>query len=385
MTSSRREFMRTTLVGGAAVGLGATMPAFALSPTPPEAPAERKLKLLILGGTGFLGPHTVRRALARGHEMTLFNRGKTNPSYFPELEKIQGDRNVDISGLADRKWDAVIDTSGYYPRQVRTMTELLAPNVGQYVFISSISVYADRSKPGVDENSPVGRIADETTEKVDGESYGPLKALCEQAAEAGMPGRATNIRPGLIVGPEDPSDRFTYWPARVMRGGEVLAPGSGEDFVQVIDVRDLAAFIIHCIEQKVTGVFNADSPADSLTMRRMLETCRNVAKSDASFTWVPADFLESQQVQPWSHMPVWVPPTGEYGGVGRLSTAKAMRSGLTIRPLTETVDATLTWLRSLPEERRTQMRAGVTPEREKQVLEAWHARAKGSEGGTGAG
>jgi 2'-hydroxyisoflavone reductase len=370
--------MRTALAGGAAVGLGAGLPAFASSPTPAtdEKPADRKLKILILGGTGFLGPHTVRRAVARGHEMTLFNRGKTNPSYFPELEKLQGDRNGDLKILENRKWDAVIDTSGYYPRQVRTMAGLLAPNIGQYMFISSISVYADRSKPGVDESSPVDRIEDDTTEKVDGRTYGPLKALCEEAAEAAMPGKTTNIRPGLIVGPEDPTDRFTYWPARVSRGGEVLSPGSGDDYVQSIDVRDLAAFMIHCLEQRITGVFNADSPADGMTMRRLLETCKKVSKSDATFTWVPAEFLEAHEVQPWSHMPVWVPPHGEYGGVGRLSTAKATASGLRCRPLEETVEATLAWLSTLPEERRTKMKAGVTPEKEKQVLEAWHARAK---------
>ena len=184
------------------------------------------MNLLILGGTVFLGRHLVEAALARGHAVTLFNRGQHNPDLFPEVERLRGDRDGDLQALEGRRWDAVVDTCGYVPRVVRASAEMLAPNVDHYTFISSISVYADTSKPGIDEQAPVGTLDDPTTEEVTGESYGPLKALCEQAAEAAMPGRVLNIRPGLIVGPHDPTDRFTYWVRRVAEGGEVLAPGN---------------------------------------------------------------------------------------------------------------------------------------------------------------
>ncbi len=369
MTWTRREFLRNTLVGGAVIGSGA------LAGCGNHAPnGGRKLKLLILGGTGFLGPHTVRAALARGHEMTLFNRGRTNPHLFPDLEKLRGDRDGDLTALEGRDWDAVIDTSGYIPRVVKMSADLLAPHVQQYVFISSISVYGVMDNPGVDESTPPQTMDDETVEEITNDTYGPLKALCEQAAERSLPGRVTNIRPGLIVGPGDRTDRFTYWPARISRGGEVLAPGSGGDYAQFIDVRDLAEWIIHCIERRVTGVFNADSPADSLMIRELLETCRSVSGSDAVFTWADEEFLKEHEVAAWSDMPVWA--GSEEMGWGRVVTAKARKSGLGRRPVSETVRDTLDWFRTLPEERRLNLRSGLKPEREAELLAAWHARAE---------
>ncbi len=343
--------------------------------------------LLILGGTGFLGPHTVRAALARGHKVTLFNRGKTNPHLFPELEKLRGDRRSgDLTALKGRKFDAVIDTSGYYPRAVTEAAELLADNVDQYMFISSISVYADTSVVGLDEQGALGQLEDKTTEEVTGETYGPLKALCEQAAEAVFAGRTTNVRPGLIVGPGDPTDRFTYWPVRVARGGDVLSPGTPSDPVQLIDARDLAEWMIDAIEQRHLGEFNAVGPAEPLSVGAMLEACKQAAGSDASFVWADADFLAEQEVMPWQHMPVWVPPEGEYAGFGTVNISRALAAGMRFRPIVDTCRDTLTWWRELPEEKRSRLlegkSAGISAARESEVLAAWRKRQE--EGGAAA-
>lgn len=358
--------------------------------TPP-----RKLKLLILGGTGFLGPHLVRVAVERGHEMTLFNRGVTNPHLFPELEKLRGDRRTsNLDALRDRSWDAVIDTSAYYPRVVDEATSLLAERVRQYVFVSTISVYAKRDIIGMDETAPLATIEDESTEQVSGLTYGPLKVLCERAAETAMPGRVLTVRPGLIVGPGDTTDRFTYWPVRVARGGEVLAPGTGDDPVQFIDARDLALWTIDSIEQGRNGVFNATGPVEPITMRGMLEACREATGSDAEFTWVDREFLAEQSVRPWSDMPVWVPPVGEYAGFGRTSIERAKRAGLTTRPAVETARDTEAWFRTLEPSRQARLsgaavyptpqnmaddsipkrRAGLSLAREQAVLDAWRTR-----------
>jgi len=330
----------------------------------------------MLGGTGFLGPQTVEAALRRGHKVTLFNRGKTRPGLFPDLEKLHGDREKDdIKALDGRKWDAVVDTSANVPRWVRKAAEVLGPNVGHYVYISSISVYADTSKPGADETAPVATIDDPTTEKIDGRTYGALKALSEKAAETAMPGKVAVVRPGLIVGPDDPSDRFTYWPVRVARGGEVLAPGSAEDPIQLIDVRDLGEFLVRLIEDRTRGVFNATGPGSSLTMGQTLNACRQVSGSDATFTWVDPDFLEKQGVQPWSDMPAWVPNRGETAGFAKVNITRALGAGLTFRPIADTARATLEWFKTLPEARRSKLRAGISPEREAKVLAAWKSRA----------
>ncbi len=380
---TRRDFLTQSLTAGVALGAVASAPAVRAAPSPgPRSgePAPKRLGILILGGTSFVGPHIVEYATIRGHTVTLFNRGKTNADLFPDLEKLHGNRDPGKDeGLkaleGTRRWDAVVDTSGYYPRLVRASAELLAERSGQYVFISSISVYADASRPGIDETSPVGTIPDETVETM-GEgyaNYGPLKALCEQAAERAYPGRATNIRPGLIVGPRDNGPRFTYWPVRVRRGGEVLSPGSPDDPVQYIDGRDLAEFVVTSIENRTTGVFNAAGPNWPTTIGEMLYGCKAVTGGSARFTWVNADFLAEQNVAPWMDMPVWVPPKSDSGGMGAVSIDKAVAAGLRSRPLAQTVADTLTWYDQTIAKNPAFKTAGIAADRESAVLAAWHA------------
>lgn len=342
--------------------------------------AKRPLRILVLGGTAFLGPACVEVATARGHELTLFNRGRTNAHLYPHLEQIHGDRNDGHEALAGREWDVVIDTSGYVPRVVDDAATTLRDHVDHYCFVSTISVYDDISEPGVDEDDPVGTLEDPTVETVDGETYGPLKALCEQAAEEAMPGRVLTVRPGLIVGPLDRSDRFTYWPVRVSRGGEVLAPNRPQQHIQFVDVRDLASFIVHGLEERVAGTYNVTSRAGRFTMGGLLDTCREVSGSDATFTWCDPSFLEEQEVAAWSELPCWAPLDGDYGGLGDVVVDRALEKGLHIRPVEETVASTLEWWKTQPvrqEGPRTELRAGLDPEKEARVLAAWHAREKG--------
>jgi 2'-hydroxyisoflavone reductase len=377
--TSRRRFLQGSLLAAAAgVGLGA-YPARRRQQLLPE---EQRLKILILGGTRFLGPHVVENAIERGHTVTLFNRGKSNPDLFPDLELLKGDRDPDkgtgLESLRNRSWDAAVDTSGYYPRMVRASAGLLSANIGQYVFISSISVYADTSKPNQDETGEIATIEDETVETMGErfENYGPLKALCEQAATKAMVGRATNIRPGLIVGPRDNAPRFTYWPVRIERGGEVLAPGDPSDPVQFIDTRDLAAFIVGVIETRRMGVFNATGPNHPTTIGEMLHGCKAVTGGDARFTWVPADFLAEHDVYGWGDLPVWLPPVGETAGFHRFNIDRAIKAGLTSRPLADTVQATLDWYHAWPAGKPFPWRGGMQPEREREVLDAWHEAQK---------
>lgn len=379
MRGSRRDFL------GMAVGVGASMGLLGLAGrlrAENASPASGGKSILILGGTSFLGPHIVEAAQPRGHTLTLFNRGKTNPHLFPDLEKLQGDRNGDLKSLEGRTWDAVVDTSGYTPKQVRESAGLLKDAVKQYVFISSISVYGDRSKPGMDETTildtlPAGVDAD-SVDRRDMRFYGPLKALSEQAAEAAMPGRVANIRPGLIVGPGDPSGRFTYWPVRVARGGEVLAPGTPDDPVQFIDARDLAEWIVLCIERNVTGIYNAAGPQPRCSMGELLGACKDASASDASFIWADAAFLEDQGVSGWSDMPAWVPQVGEYAGFGQTSYQRAAEKGLRSRPVLTTVKDTLAWWQALPESDRKKTVGGIKPDREAQVLAALKQRNAGT-------
>ncbi|HYN84352.1 MAG TPA: hypothetical protein VER32_03810 [Pyrinomonadaceae bacterium] len=340
------------------------------------------MKLLILGGTMFLGRHLTEAALARGHEVTLFNRGRHNPELFPEVEKLRGERDGGLEVLRGRVWDAVIDTSGFVPRVVRASAALLAPSVKRYVFISSISVFADFSRPVEDEGAPLGALAGGSAEEVTGESYGPMKALCERAVEEELPGRALNIRPGLIVGPHDTTVRFVYWPRRVARGGEVLAPGRPDAGVQVIDARDLAEWTLGMTEEGATGVYNATGPATPLAFGELLEECRRVSRSDARFTWVAEEFLLEAGVEPWSELPLWLPEGGEAGErfrhFQRVGVAKALAAGLTFRPLAETIRDTLVWDESRGGAKAAEGKAGVampdktmTPERERELLAAW--------------
>lgn len=370
MTASRRDFLRASAAAG--IGLGTGMGrGFADD----ARPAPAKKTILMLGGTGFLGPQVVETALKRGHTVTLFNRGKTRPGLFPNLEHLHGDRDGDLKSLEGRSWDAVVDTSANVPRIVKMSADLLAPKVKQYIYISSISVYTDTSKPGMDETAKLATMDDPKNEEVM-KNYGALKALSERAAEASMPGRVAVVRPGLIVGPDDPSDRFTYWPVRVSRGGEVLAPGSADDPVQVIDAGDLGAWLVTLIENNTTGVFNATGPEKTLTMGAMLDACKAASKNDATFAWADAEFLESEKVHAWSDMPVWVPHQGETAGFAEVSIARALKAGLTFRPIAATAKATLDWFNTLPEARRAKLRSGIKPEREKEVLASLRKREK---------
>ena len=360
---SRRSFLTGTFAAAAAMTLTRRR----------AAAAPKPKKILILGGTAFLGPALVAAARAHGHTLTLFNRGKTNPGRFTDLEQLHGDRDGHLEALAGKKWDVVIDDSGYVPRHVKDSATLLGPNVGHYVFVSTISVYADLGKPA-DEDAPLAKLK-EPTEKVTGESYGALKALCEAAASAAMPGRVTIVRPGLIVGPEDPTDRFTYWPVRLQRGGEVLAPGNPSDPVAYIDVRDLANWMIwRVVERRLLGTYNALGPAQTLGIGAMLDGCKKGVGGDAKLTWLDADFLDKQKVQPWADMPVWVPPVGDGKYSGLVSRARAVKAGLTFRPTADTARDTIAWWNALPAERRAKLRAGLPADREQAVLAAWHAR-----------
>lgn len=364
---------RRTLLSMAAAGaLASVTPVWA-------AKKPKPLKILILGGTRFIGLHMTALALERGHTLTYFNRDKTKTDRYREIERIKGDRNGQIDGLKDREWDVVIDNSGYVPRHVRLSAELLAPKVKQYVFVSSISVYPNFSVPR-DESSPVGKLADETVEKVDGETYGPLKALCEQAVLTAMPGRGTIIRPGLIVGPDDNTDRFTYWPARAARGGEFMAPGAPSDAFQIIDARDLAAFTLGVVENNVTGTYNLVSNVNDFKFGELTDACVAAAKKQAKpaeaprATYLPVEFLEEQQVAPWTEMPVWLPAKGDEAAFAGTSNKAALARGLKITPLKKTVNDTLAWHLTRPAEEREKLKAGIAAEKEAAVLAAWKAK-----------
>ncbi|MBU2500588.1 twin-arginine translocation signal domain-containing protein [bacterium] len=387
MSWSRRDFLKNTLAGSAAAGAvlgGLVRPDSALADFT-RTKSRKRLRILILGGTAFLGPALVEHARSRGHEITLFNRGRTNQHLFPDLEKLIGDRDGDLEALRGKTWDVCIDTSGYIPRMVDESAALLRDAVEQYVFISSISVYADFSRRGLNEKSPVGTISAaevdsaRTVRDVTETNYGPLKALCEAAAEKHFGKHACNIRPGLIVGPMDRSGRFTYWPVRIGKGGEVLAPDAPDVVTQVIDVRDLAEFIVHCCERGTGGTFNATSPPEELTMGELFDTCKRVSGSDATFTWVSKEFLDEMGVAAWSDMPVWVPLEGEEAGHPFIDVDRALKAGLTFRPISETVRGTLDWWATLDEaeqERFGTGRAGIKPEREAELLAAWHKRSR---------
>ncbi len=356
-------------------------------PAAPNVKAAKPLHLLILGGTGFTGPDQVKYALARGHHVTVFNRGKTHPGVLAaEVEQLVGDRSTgDLAALKGRKWDVVIDNPTMLPKWVHDAAEALQGNVERYIFISTISVYGDVAKPGADETTPVEKYtgADpmkETRDTVVASKfalYGPLKALSEQEAEKWFPGKTLIIRPGLIVGPGDETDRFSYWPVRIARGGEVLAPGDPGDPVEIIDARDLAEWTIRMAEQGTTGVYNAVGPANRLTIGGMLNGIKEALDAKtARFTWVPAKFLEAHDVSPWSDMPVWVPPSGENAGMGSISNRRAVAQGLTFRPLAQTARDTLAWFRTQPPARQETLKAGLTSVREAEMLKDWHEKTR---------
>ncbi|HEX3050097.1 MAG TPA: SDR family oxidoreductase [Aggregatilineaceae bacterium] len=329
------------------------------------------MQLLILGGTRFLGYHLTERALARGHEVTLFNRGQTNPGIFPQVEQLHGNRDGQLEILRGRRWDAVIDTCGYVPRIVRMSAEALADAVDHYTFISTISVYKDSGPLPLADDSPLNTIEDESTEEVTGETYGALKVLCERAAEAALPGRVLVVRPGLIVGPQDPTPRFPYWVRRIAQGGEVLCPGDPAQRIQFIDVRDLADWTLHLVEQRDTAIYNATGPDYPLTMQAFLETCKTVSHSDAQFTWVSEEFLREHEVQPWSELPIWVP--ADSAGFHQTDLSRAIGAGLVFHPLADTIRDTLAWDQTRAN-LHDPMSGPLTPERETALLHEWHAQ-----------
>lgn len=324
------------------------------------------MNILLIGGTRFVGRHLTEAALASGHQITLFHRGQTNPGLFPQAEEIFGDRETDLDKLSGRRWDAVIDTSGYLPRLVKLSAQELKDSVSQYVFISSCSVYADFETIGIDEDYPVGTLEDESVEEITGETYGPLKALCEKAVQETYPTGALILRPGLIVGPYDHTDRFTYWPVRVARGGDILAPPGPDEPAQFIHARGLADFALKCMQEKRTGVFNVVGPEQPTSFGELLETCKQASDSDAKFVWAPTDFLTEHNVAPWSDLPLWVPES-EGRGFSRVSNARARAAGLKFKPTEEIVRETLEWALSRPPD--YELRAGLKPEREAELLE----------------
>jgi 2'-hydroxyisoflavone reductase len=319
----------------------------------------------------------VRAILKQGHNVTLFNRGRTNPDLFEKLETINGDRLTnDIQRLSNQKWDLIVDTACYIPRAVSMLMDAVDKSaVKQYIFISTISVYKDLTKKGVDEDSELATMDDPTSEDV-GKYYAALKVRCEQTAEQALPGRVTIIRCGQIIGPGDKTDRFTYWPERTAAGGEVLAPGTGEDYLQTIDVRDLAEWVALCAERNFTGVYNSTNPAGLYTFRDVTRLCKELLNSDARFTWVPASFLRQQNVADFTDLPLWPYPDGPYSAIWYANAERATAKGLKHRPLAETIVDIHNWFQALPEDRRQKRLAGISREQERELLSAWHQRQK---------
>jgi 2'-hydroxyisoflavone reductase len=308
------------------------------------------MKILVIGGTMFVGKNFIEAALKRGHEITMFNRGKTKPNLFPAVEKLIGNRDGDLTALEGRKWDAVIDTCGYVPRVVKASVDLLAKATEHYTFISSISVYANFGEIGLNEDSAVATLKDETVEEITGETYGGLKVLCEKVVEEGMPGRSLIIRPGYIVGPDDHTDRFTYWVHRATKGGDMLAPNKPEQALQVIDVRDLAEWTLSMIEKRGLGAYNATGPEYPLTWGAFLQTVKDVSGSNANFIWVDQDFLAKHELRAGVELPIWATDTPEYAGFAKVNCSKAIGKGLTFRPIADTVRDLLAWDKARPQE-----------------------------------
>jgi 2'-hydroxyisoflavone reductase len=318
------------------------------------------MKLLVLGGTKFLGRYAVEAALAQGHDVTIFTRGQTNPDLFPEAEHLIGDRDGKLEALRGQEWDGVVDTCGFVPRVVRQSAELLADAVQRYVFVSSMSVYADPSQP-LDESSPLEQLADPASENVE-QDYGALKAAVERVVTEIYGDRGTNVRAGLIVGPHDPTERFTYWPRRLAEGGDVLAPGDPNARVQFIDVRDLGAWLVHLAEHGPGGNFNATGPAEPLTLGQLLERAIATLDSDARLHWVDDTTLIDAEVGPWMELPLWL-PGDEHSGMMSADIALAREAGLRFRAVEDTVRDTIAWSREAGEQRPT-----LSREKERAIL-----------------
>lgn len=329
------------------------------------------MKILVIGGTRFLGRHFVEAALSHEHEVTLFHRGQTNEGLFPGVEEVLGDRDGQIDRLGDRTFDAVVDTCGYVPRVVRQSVEALKDHAGQYTFISSISVYPDFPTAGMDESTAVDVLPENDLDSEDvSKYYGPLKALCEAEVVQGFGEHALIVRPGLIVGPHDPTDRFTYWPHRVAAGGEVLVPGEESRRVQFIDVRDLALFTLSLIEQRASGIYHATG--QPIPMAELVSTAAKYADVSANPIWVNEAFLREQGVQPWIELPLWIGEAANWPGFMEVSIDKAIKHGLKLRPLTNTIADTLQWVKT--ERTDEPWKAGMKQERERELLRAYRER-----------
>jgi len=390
---NRRTFIKASAAVAGALSIdGLPSVAFGAAPrresSRPVERARKPLNMLILGGTGFTGPEQVEYAIARGHTVTLINRNKTRPDFFKgRVEQLIGDLNGDMSALKGRKFDVVIDNPTTAPAWVRNAAQYLAGNTNHYIFISTISAYANDKTAWADESDPTHELPAGLDPFVDmtklppqdrGRYYGPLKAYSEKEVQRRYAGMSTIIRPGLIVGPLDRSDRFTYWPYRIDKGGEVLAPGTGNDPVQIIDSRDLAEWTIRVAENRTLGVFNATGPLKPLTMAEMLYGIKAVTLNGAQFTWVPADFLAEQKIRAWSNMPVWVPDRPDNVAFSRRKIDKALAAGLTFRPLAVTAKETLDWNKTRPADELQALAegkiAGISAQREAEVLAAWKAK-----------
>lgn len=324
------------------------------------------MKLLILGGTKFVGRHITATALLRGHTITLFNRGQTNSNLFPNVEKLSGNRDGGLDALRGRTWDAVLDVNGYLPRLVRASAELLADAVERYIFISTLSVFADFSKQGQSEDAPQARIADPTTETINGETYGALKELCEQAAESAMPGRTLILRPGYVVGPHDHTDRMTSWWRRVTQGGEMLLPGQPDNPLQLVDGRDLAAFAVDLTERRATGIYNVHGFANRTSWGECFDKTLQITGANTEFTWVDEPFLRAQNIAE-GELPLFA--FSEDAGIFTFNNHKALAAGLRLRPIADTIRDTLLW-----DGAEGQNRVGLKPEREAELLRAWHEK-----------
>tara|TARA_Y100001960_G_C14633641_1_gene807085 strand:- start:29 stop:1159 length:1131 start_codon:yes stop_codon:yes gene_type:complete len=376
MKHSRRDFFKrgATALAALSVGSSGSLKLFSKK----TEKASKSLSILILGGTAFTGPHQIKYAIDRGHKVSIFTRGKTKPTlnkdYFNKVEHLIGDRDNDLSAIKGKKWDAVIDNSATYPRWVKQSTDILKDNVSTYLFTSSLSVHADFSVKGITENHPLATIDDPTIE--DMSAYGPLKALSEKVALKAFKDRAIIVRPHLIVGPGDRTDRWTYWPVRINRGGEVLAPGDPSQPAQYIDARDLSEFDIHLIENNLYGTYTAVGPLGSLTMSEMLHGIKAVVSNKVSFEWVDQKFILDNNIKPWTEMTAWMPSGGEFDGFCSFENSNAVKAGIKYRPLAVTARDTLEWWQTLPDKRTREPKAGLSITKEKKVLKKWKSKIK---------
>lgn len=356
---TRREFIAGTL-GAAAIGLARADRVL--------AQASGGLNILILGGTGFIGPHLVQHATERGHKLTLFNRGRTNTHLFPDVEKLVGDRNDNLKALEGRRWDAVIDNSGYTPQQVRLSVDLLKNACDQYLFTSTRSVYTDYTLDIMDEDAPLGP---REIPEAEWDGYGPNKVLAERIVQEGFGGKTLITRPPVIVGPGDRSDRFTYWVDRIDDGGEILVQGDPVDPVQFVDVRDLAEFYVHLLENETRGIFNTEGPGSALNASGLVHGIKAITSTPSAFTWVSWDFLLAEGETPQGSLAFWQPPRGRYLNYGRMVNTRAIAAGMTFRPLAVIAKDTLDWHRTRSEAEQETLRTGLSRDREAQLLAKW--------------